>query len=108
MKEIADRVEAIIVDAGLESVAGRQPRTLSGGETQRVALARGLVLETPILLLDEPTNSLDDAFRPLLLQMLRKANQSRKTTILAATHDIGFISAIADRIVQMEAGKLIT
>ena len=107
-KEIADRVEAIIVDAGLESVAGRQPRTLSGGETQRVALARGLVLETPILLLDEPTNSLDDAFRPLLLQMLRKANQSRKTTILAATHDIGFISAIADRIVQMEAGKLIT
>jgi len=106
-KEIADRVEAIIIEAGLESVAGRQPRTLSGGEAQRVALARGLVLETPILLLDEPTNSLDDAFRPLLLQMLSKANQSRKTTILVATHDFGFISAIADRIVQMEAGKLI-
>jgi ABC-type glutathione transport system ATPase component len=80
---------------------------LSGGEAQRVVLARGLVLETSILLLDEPTNSLDDAFRPVLLELLRKANESRGTTILLATHDVSFISSIAHRIVRMEAGKLL-
>ncbi len=70
-------------------------------------LARGLVLETPILLLDEPTNSLDDDFRPILLELLRKANKVRGTTIVLATHDVSFISAITDGIVQMKEGRLL-
>jgi len=105
-KEVTARVRAIIEEAGLGSVADRQARTLSGGEAQRVVLARGLVLETPILLLDEPTNSLDEAFRPVLLGLLRKANQSRRTTILVASHDLSFVSSIADRIVRLEASEL--
>jgi tungstate transport system ATP-binding protein len=106
-REIKARVRDIIKEAGLAAVADRQARTLSGGEAQRVVLARGLALETPILLLDEPTNSLDDAFRPVLLELLRKANQSRGATILLATHDMNFVSSIADRIVRLEAGKLV-
>jgi tungstate transport system ATP-binding protein len=106
-KETAARVQAIVEKAQLASIAHRQARTLSGGEAQRVVLARGLVLETPILLLDEPTNSLDDTFRPILLEMLRQANESQGTTILLATHDASFVSSIADRIARMEAGKLL-
>ena len=106
-KEITARVQAVIDEAGLAPIADRQARTLSGGEAQRVVLARGLVLETPILLLDEPTNSLDDEFRPILLEPLRKANRNRGTTIVLAIHDAAFISNIADCIVQMKDGKLV-
>ena len=105
-KETAARVQSVVEKTQLGSIAHRQARSLSGGEAQRVALARGLILETPILLLDEPTNSLDDAFRPILLELLLKASKSRGTTIVLATHDAGFVSSIADRIVRMEAGKL--
>jgi tungstate transport system ATP-binding protein len=101
------QIRAILQETGLESIAERQARTLSGGEAQRVVLVRALVLETPILLLDEPTNSLDDAFRPVLLELLRKANRNRGATILLATHDLDFASSIADRILPMEAGKLL-
>jgi len=106
-KETAARVEAIIDEVQIASVADRQVRTLSGGEAQRVVLARGLVLQTPIILLDEPTHSLDDAFLPILLELLRKANKRRGTTIVLATHDVSFISTIADRIIQMKDGKLL-
>jgi tungstate transport system ATP-binding protein len=101
------QIRAILRETELESIAERQARTLSGGEAQRVVLVRALVLETPILLLDEPTNSLDDAFRPVLLELLRKANRNRGATILLATHDLDFASSIADRILPMEAGKLL-
>jgi tungstate transport system ATP-binding protein len=101
------RIRPILQMAGLESIADRQARTLSGGEAQRVVLVRALVLETPVLLLDEPTNSLDDAFRPVLLDLLRKANRDHGATILLATHDLDFASSIADRILPMEAGKLL-
>jgi tungstate transport system ATP-binding protein len=106
-KEVAARVQAIIEEAGLTSVADRPACTLSGGEAQRVVLARGLVLETPILLLDEPTNSLDDDFRPTLLKLLRKANKDRGTTIVLATHDVSFISAVTDAVIQMKEGRLL-
>jgi tungstate transport system ATP-binding protein len=106
-KDVAARAQAIIEEAGLTSIADRPARTLSGGEAQRVVLARGLVLETPILLLDEPTNSLDDDFRPILLELLRKANRDRGATIVLATHDVSFISAIADVIIQMKEGRLL-
>jgi tungstate transport system ATP-binding protein len=105
-RETAARVQAMMEETGLASFADRQARTLSGGEAQRVVLARGLVLRTPILLLDEPTNSLDESFRPVLLELLRKANASRGTTILVASHDADFVSSITDRIIRMESGKL--
>jgi len=105
-REISARVQAVIEKAGLSAVADKQARKLSGGEAQRAVLARGIVLETSILLLDEPTNSLDEEFRPKLLELLRKCNKERRTTIVLATHDMGFVSSIANRIVRMDAGKL--
>lgn len=106
-KEIRDRVQAIVEEAGLSHVAEKRARKLSWGETQRVVLARALVLETPIVLLDEPTNSLDDASRPVLLELLRRSNQKRGTTITIATHDLNFVSSLPARIVQLEQGRIL-
>ena len=91
----------------LTSVIAKQARKLSGGEAQRVVLARALVLETPILLLDEPTNSLDDAYRPVLVDMLRKINQVRGTTVIVATHDSRFIASLGGKILRMDGGKIL-
>jgi tungstate transport system ATP-binding protein len=104
-QEIKNRVQVIMEETGLSGLAAKPSRKLSGGEAQRVVLARALVLETPILLLDEPTNSLDDLSRPLLSGLLRKANQ-RGTTIIIATHDLNYISSLAHRIIQLEGGRI--
>ncbi|HTY62436.1 MAG TPA: ABC transporter ATP-binding protein [Acidobacteriota bacterium] len=105
-REIRRRVRAIIEETRLTNVADALSRKLSGGEAQRVVLARALVLETPIVLLDEPTNSLDDASRPILRDLLLKANRTRGATIVIATHDTNFVSSLTERIVRLEGGKI--
>jgi tungstate transport system ATP-binding protein len=106
-REIRQRVQAIIEETNLTNVADKLSRRLSGGEAQRAVLARALVLETPILLLDEPTNSLDDASRPILGDILHKASRMRGAAIVIATHDTNFVSSLTDRIVRLEAGKIL-
>jgi ABC-type sulfate/molybdate transport systems ATPase subunit len=98
-------VEGILEKANLRDLADKHARKLSGGEAQRVALARSLVLDTPILLLDEPTNSLDDASQPVLHTMLREAH-TRGTTIVIASHDSDIVSSLNPRVVRMEKGKI--
>jgi|WetSurSiteA1Bulk_404760.scaffolds.fasta_scaffold07190_1 tungstate transport system ATP-binding protein len=105
-KEIRNRVDRILGKANLGEIAEKQARKLSGGEAQRVVLARGLVLETPIVLLDEPTNSLDAASRPLFYNLLREAT-ARGTTIITATHDTGILAALNPRILRMDKGKIV-
>ena len=105
--EIGRRIHAIDKDMRLSSIIGKQARRLSGGEAQRVVLARAVVLETPILLLDEPTNSLDDAYRPAFVRMLQGINRERGATVIAATHDTRFIEALSGRILRMEKGRIL-
>jgi energy-coupling factor transporter ATP-binding protein EcfA2 len=105
-REIDMRVGRALKEFGLSELADRQSRRLSGGEAQRVVLARGLILETPVLLLDEPTSFLDDSFRPLLFEKLRAANHSRGTTIVLATHDSRLVSSLAHQIIRMEKGRV--
>jgi tungstate transport system ATP-binding protein len=105
-KEIRDRASRILEKANLSGIAEKQARRLSGGEAQRAVLARGLVLETPIVLLDEPTNSLDDASRPLFLDLLREAI-ARGATIIIASHDTGLLAALPSRILRMEKGQVV-
>jgi tungstate transport system ATP-binding protein len=106
-KSIRSRLQAIMEETGLSHVAEKQARKLSGGETQRVVLARALVMETPIVLLDEPTSSLDDTSRPVLWELLRQSNQKRGTTIVIATHDLNFLSSLPARVVPLEKGKIL-
>jgi ABC-type cobalamin/Fe3+-siderophores transport system ATPase subunit len=91
----------------LSEVAGKHARRLSGGEAQRVVLARALVLETPVVLLDEPTNSLDEASKPLLSELLLRATKKRNTAVVIATHAINYVSALTERFIRMESGKIL-
>jgi tungstate transport system ATP-binding protein len=106
-KEIGTRVQAIAHEMMLSEMLEKHARKLSGGEAKRVVLARALVLGTPIILLDEPTNSLDDGSRPVLLELLRKANRAQNATILIATHDSRFVSLLTDRIIRLDGGKIV-
>jgi alpha-D-ribose 1-methylphosphonate 5-triphosphate synthase subunit PhnL len=73
------------------------PATFSGGEQQRVNLARGLIAEHPVLLLDEPTASLDAENRAVVVAMIREA-KARGTAVVAICHDADVRDAIADRL----------
>jgi tungstate transport system ATP-binding protein len=106
-KELDHRVNAMIKQVQLEDVSEKQAHSISGGEAQRVVLARALVLETPVLLLDEPTNSLDEASKPVFLRLLGDANQRYGATIILASHDSGFVSALTDRTFRIQTGKIV-
>src|SRR5207302_1652855 len=79
-------------------LAARQARTLSGGETQLVALARALVLDTDVLLLDEPTAHLDPARVARVEEALREAHRRRGATVVWATHNLFQARRVADRV----------
>ena len=89
---------------GVAAAAERLPHTLSGGEQQRVAIARSLVNEPPLLLADEPTGNLDSASARVVLDSLRSVADGRRT-VLMATHDPE-AAAIADRVLALEDGRL--
>jgi ABC-type sulfate/molybdate transport systems ATPase subunit len=91
----------------ISTIINKHSRKISGGEAQRVVLARAMVMETPIILLDEPTNSLDDTYRPLLVELLCKTGQNLKTTVVIASHDTNFISSLSGRILRMEKGTIL-
>ena len=78
------------------------PATFSGGEQQRINIARGLVAERPILLLDEPTASLDAVNRAAVVALIREA-KSRGTTVVGVFHDRDVREAVADRVLGLEA-----
>lgn len=92
---------------GLSGTAGRAIHTLSGGEQQRVALARSLAPEPAVLLLDEPLGALDRPLRERLVEELRDVFARLELTVVAVTHDQREAFALADRLVVMDAGRLL-
>ncbi|WP_028023533.1 thiamine ABC transporter ATP-binding protein [Enterovibrio calviensis] len=92
---------------GLESYLDRHPGQLSGGQKQRVALARCLVRNRPLLLLDEPFSALDPALRKEMLQHVKQLARQFNTTILMVTHHPEDALAIADKVLFVEAGKVV-
>ena len=87
---------------GLTDMAGRMIGKLSGGQFQRVCLARALATEPEILLLDEPTSALDPAFREDFYSLLARLNKENQTTILLVTHDNATIGAHASRLLYID------
>ena len=104
---IAEKVDHILEMVGLEGYKNRNARTLSGGEAQRVALARSLVLEPEVLLLDEPTANLDPVSTAKIEQLISYVARQRNTTVIMATHDMSQGQQLADRIGVLLDGRLI-
>ena len=101
------RVEEMLELVGLPGYGPREVTTLSGGQAQRVALARSLAPGPRLLLLDEPLSALDRALREQLVIDLREILARQGTTALYVTHDHGEARAVADLVGVMEAGRLL-
>lgn len=104
--EIRRRSESVLERVGLRAMAGRRPETLSGGQAQRVAVARALVNEPQVLLLDEPLSALDQKMREHMQGELRDLQRSLKLTFVYVTHDQDEAMALSDRIGVMNRGRL--
>ena len=105
--ELAGKVEAVLALVGLSNYAQRPVTALSGGQMQRVALARSLVYEPQLLLLDEPLSNLDAKLRLRLRDDLRRIIKKSGVTALYVTHDQAEAVALGDRIGVMRDGKLL-
>jgi len=102
-----EKVEEILEKLGLDALAQRPVDQLSGGESQKVALARVLVQEPKLLLLDEPTSSLDLKNQVEMLVLLRKIVRERNLTAILTMHDINVAVRYADRFLLLQSGKLV-
>lgn len=104
-REAERRGRELLAAFGVEHRADALPRQLSGGEAQRVAIARSLAVDPPVLLMDEPTASLDPAHRTELGELLRGLLVDGRTLVMA-THDEGFARAWATRVLRLSDGVL--
>jgi len=105
-REVEKKVNELIGLAGLEHVADRYPKTLSGGEKRRVALMRALAPEPEVLLLDEPLSSLDPAIAKRLRMEIRRIRTNLGITAVYVTHDLKEAEEMADRIAVIHEGRL--
>jgi len=100
-----DRVAQILDEVGLAACARQPARLLSGGEQQRLTLARALATDPQVLFLDEPTASLDPASTAAIEAIVKRAHE-RGTKIVFVTHDLGQARRLADDVVFLNAGRL--
>ena len=105
--DAARRVDEALGLVDLGALAARYPRELSGGQQQRVALARALVIEPDVLLLDEPLSNLDAKLREHLREDIRALQRRLGMTAIYVTHDQAEAMALADRVVLMNAGRIV-
>jgi cell division transport system ATP-binding protein len=105
-RRIRDIVPQVLRVVGLDGKADRYPRQLSGGEQQRVSIARALVHGPRILIADEPTGNLDAINSQEIIDILRRINEFG-TTVLLVTHDKDIVNSIKRRVITLGAGSII-
>jgi cell division transport system ATP-binding protein len=101
-----NEVAQVLDLVGLNKKANRFPKELSGGEQQRVSIARALIHRPKVILADEPTGNLDPYHSRDIMKMLMKINQAGSTVILS-THDKEIVNSIKKRVITLEDGKVI-
>jgi cell division transport system ATP-binding protein len=106
-REIRERVSYVLELVGLEGCEKRLPHELSGGEQQRVAVARALVNNPRMIIADEPTGNLDPVKSLELMLLLEKINELG-TTVLVVTHEKELVNAFSKRVVAIDEGRIIS
>lgn len=106
-KEDKHKVNELIEFVGLEDKINSYPAQLSGGEKQRVALARSLVRNPDILLSDEATSSLDEHNTEIIIKMLKNINKEFNITIIFVTHELNVVKQLCEQVCVMEDGQLL-
>jgi len=106
-KETARRVRASLDKVGLLSKEKAKPETLSGGEQQRVGIARAVVNKPTVLLADEPTGNLDPHLSAGIMRLFQQFSQVG-VTVLVATHDQALVALMQSRVLQLDHGVLLT
>ncbi len=106
-KEDQHKVNELIQFVGLEDKAKSYPSQLSGGEKQRVSLARALVRNPDILLCDEATSSLDENNTETIIKMLKNINNEFNITIIFVTHELSVVKQLCEKVCVMEDGQLL-
>jgi tungstate transport system ATP-binding protein len=101
------QVEGALEQVGLAGLAHQRARTLSGGEAQRVSLARAIVLQPDVLLLDEPTANLDPYNVGLIEEIVRSLNEREGTTIVLVTHNVFQARRLAHRVGLLLEGRIV-
>ena len=104
-KEMERRAQALLEEVGLTSRASHRPGELSGGEQQRVAVARALALDPKLVLADEPTGNLDSATSDAIHELFFQINRQHGTTIIVVTHNPAFAERMP-RVVRMRDGRV--
>jgi len=94
------------INFGMSDKKYKFPKELSGGEQQRVSIARAVVMNPQLLLCDEPTGALDFTTSREILKLLQKLNKDFRTTILMITHNTA-ISAMANRVYRVRSGEIV-
>lgn len=104
--EIPKKVMKVLAEVGLSNKKNRMPYELSGGEQQRVVIARALVNDPIVILADEPTGNLDPETSMEIMQLLLKINE-QGTAVIMATHDYEIVKQIPKRIIKIEKGTIL-
>ena len=105
-KATNERINEILAMVGLTGYASRKPNELSGGENQRIAIARALIKNPDIIMADEPTGALDSETGKQILTTLRELAQTR--LVLVVSHDREFATTFGDRIIELKDGQVIS
>lgn len=103
--ECREKAIALLDSLGLSGQADKYPDQCSGGQQQRIAIARALILNPKVLLIDEPTSALDKENTQRLIDMLKQLHNDGLTLILI-THDLGFAQALCQRVIELKDGVI--
>jgi cell division transport system ATP-binding protein len=104
-KTVKERVPYILGLVGLQEKAARKPRTLSGGEKQRVGIARALVNNPALIIADEPTGNIDPALSYEIIDLLNEINK-RGTTVIMVTHEHDLVDRFNRRVIELHNGEV--
>ncbi|MBR2369062.1 MAG: ATP-binding cassette domain-containing protein [Paludibacteraceae bacterium] len=101
------RIEEVLNEVGMNTKGYKMPHELSGGEQQRIVIARALLNKPKLILADEPTGNLDPATGNAILELLQGISEKENTTVIMATHNLGLLETYPGKVLKVENNRLL-